>query len=111
MKGRDLDVVPLQPSSTEYSSVADIFMKSLGMPNAQIVKVSLDLWLLLFVCVCVCVHAHMCLYVYVCVCVICVCVCVFVCELGLHSRITAFTVNGQADPKLDSGATRGRAHN
>jgi len=70
MKGQDLDVVPLQPSSTEYSSVADIFMKSLGMPNAQIVKVSVLLLLLgAHVLACMCVHA----YVFVCVCV-CVCV-------------------------------------
>ena len=59
MKGQSLDVLPLQPSSAEYTNTAEIFMKSLNRPYAKIVKVSSDLFLFrlggvcVYVCVCV----------------------------------------------------------
>ncbi|XP_070210414.1 protein mono-ADP-ribosyltransferase PARP14-like isoform X2 [Littorina saxatilis] len=39
MRGQDLDVVPLQAGSQEYAGQADIFLQSLGKPNARIIKI------------------------------------------------------------------------
>ena len=42
MKDQDMDVIRLEmnPPSAEYTNIARMFMQSLGMPNAKIVRVS-----------------------------------------------------------------------